>query len=126
MSALLILAVVAGLGLLLLDCVLAEEGSAVVAAPRDPEVVSPVDPLLPPQVGLLEGRDADDDVDLLDQPPLLLPLNDLEPPLLPPRLPPLEPRARASPHKESKKIRVTIRVRMIGASLLDFPCIASS
>jgi hypothetical protein len=127
--------VAAGLGVPLLDWVLVEDGSAVVAAPRDPEVVSPADSLLPPQLGLLEvelleGREADVDVGLLDQPPLLLLLllllNDLEPPLLPLRLPPLDPRASTSLHKESTKTRATIRVRMVGANLHNFPRMTSS
>jgi len=94
---------------LLLDWVLADDGSAVVADPRDPEVESPADPLLPPQVGLPEERDEDDVAGLLDQPLPLLPLNDLDPPLLPPRLLLLEARARTSPHKESTKTRATNR-----------------
>jgi hypothetical protein len=118
--------VVAGLGVPLLDWVLAEEGSAVVVAPRDPEVVSPADPLLPPQVELPEERDEDEVAGLLDQPLPLLPLNDLEPPLLPPRLPLLEARARTSLHKESTNTRATINDRMTGTKLRNFPCMTSS
>ena len=112
--------------MLLLDWVFMDEGSVVEVAPREPEVESPVDPLLPPQVGLLEGRDAGDDVDLLDQLPPLLPLNDLELPLLPLLLPPLDPRAKTSPHRESTKTKATISDRMACETLNDCLCITSS
>jgi hypothetical protein len=98
----------------------------VVAAPRDPEVVSPADPLLPPQVGALEGRDDGEDVDLLDQLPPLLLLNDLELPLLPLLLPPLDPRARTSPHRESTKTKATISESKACETLNDCLCITSS
>jgi hypothetical protein len=97
-----------------------EDGSAGLA-PRVPEVVSPGELLLPPQEELLEEADEVVLGALLGL--LLLLLKDLELPLL---LPPLDPRAKTSPQKETTKTKATISATMVRVYLHGVPCMVPS
>lgn len=95
-------------------------------APRVPDVVRPAEPLLAPQLELLDddvGVLAVELLELLNDLELLELLNDLE---LPPLLLLLDPRANASPPKATRKTKAMIREPMVRVRCSDLPFIAPS